>query len=277
MNTNPLNFVAIDFETATPQHHICAVGIVTVIDGHIIEKYYTLVKPPYNKISKKSIETHHITPDQTFYAPVFPEIFPEIQRRLQNQTVVAHNALGFDTYALYDTMRFYSIPDTLNITWLDTLNEFPETLSAACQKNNIPLDHHDALSDATACAYLHLLHLQKTISPAPKEQRRKTHPSVAPQFNTPDNPFLGLRFVVSGQFITWPDRDDLLALLEAFGARTSSSVSKLTNILITGNEPGTTKFRQMQENIAAGRNAKIITEQHFLDFLAQIGFPTKLK
>lgn len=35
-----MNFVAIDFETAV-KHNICAVGIVTVVNGEIIEEYFS--------------------------------------------------------------------------------------------------------------------------------------------------------------------------------------------------------------------------------------------
>lgn len=274
MTTTPLDFVAIDFETATLQHEsACAIGIVTVKNGHIIEKYYTLIKPPYNKMSSTCIECHGITPDQTANAPVFAKIYPEIQRRLQDQVVIAHNAYGFDSHVLTATMKYYSIPDTLNITWFDTLEEYPMALNIACEENNIPLDHHDALSDATACALLHLLHLQRTTPPAPKERRKRQQPSIDPQFNTPDNPFINTRIVLSGQFTTWPDRDDLTTLLRQLGARTSDSVSNLTNILVIGNEAGPRKIQRMQENIDSGKDARILTEAEIIQLLLTIGAP----
>ncbi len=31
-----------------------------------------------------------------------------------------------------------------------------------CQENNIPLNHHDALSDAKACAELYLKHMEES-------------------------------------------------------------------------------------------------------------------
>lgn len=41
-----MNFAAIDFETATGRRNsACAVGIVTVEDGEIIDKYYSLIRP----------------------------------------------------------------------------------------------------------------------------------------------------------------------------------------------------------------------------------------
>ena len=51
------NFVAIDFETAI-KHHICAVGIVTVVNGEIIEEYYSLIKPPNNEYNYYCTQVH---------------------------------------------------------------------------------------------------------------------------------------------------------------------------------------------------------------------------
>ena len=45
-----MTFTAIDFETATyDRHSACAVGIVTIDNGIIIDEYYTLIQPPDKK------------------------------------------------------------------------------------------------------------------------------------------------------------------------------------------------------------------------------------
>ena len=44
-----MNFVAIDFETATQRRDsACAVGIVTVHDGLVVERFSALIQPPHN-------------------------------------------------------------------------------------------------------------------------------------------------------------------------------------------------------------------------------------
>ena len=43
-----MNFVAIDFETAT-SFHPCSVGIVTVENGIIVDEFVTLIQPPRNE------------------------------------------------------------------------------------------------------------------------------------------------------------------------------------------------------------------------------------
>lgn len=158
------SFVAIDFETAI-QHHICAVGIVTVLGGNIVDEYYTLVQPPENEYSYFTIKVHGITPEQTVEAPTFYQIFPEIQKRLQGKVVVAHNE-GFDRGVLMKSMRDNSLDyELLELAdkWECTMQIYrqkgyrPYKLDACCRQHGISLNHHEALSDARACAKLYLL------------------------------------------------------------------------------------------------------------------------
>lgn len=47
--SNKMTFTAIDFETATGHpESACAVGIVMVEEGVIVDEYYTLIQPPNN-------------------------------------------------------------------------------------------------------------------------------------------------------------------------------------------------------------------------------------
>lgn len=46
MEKGNINFVAIDFETMTPDlTSACAVGMVQVVNGVIMQKFYSLIKP----------------------------------------------------------------------------------------------------------------------------------------------------------------------------------------------------------------------------------------
>ena len=160
------NYVAIDFETAIA-HHICSVGIVTVENGEIVEEFHALIQPPENEYNYYNIKVHGITPDQTINEPSFYGVYPEIKKRLQGQTVVAHNE-KFDRGVLMKTMRDYSMNyDELNLShqWECTVKIYRKLgykkagLAHCCAVNNIPLQHHDALSDARACAVLYRLAL----------------------------------------------------------------------------------------------------------------------
>jgi DNA polymerase-3 subunit epsilon len=75
------------------------VGIVTVENGVIVDEFVSLIKPPNNLYSPFTIQVHGIYPRDTVNAKSFTQVFPEIQRRLQNRVVVAHNE-SFDRNVL---------------------------------------------------------------------------------------------------------------------------------------------------------------------------------
>ena len=160
------NFVAIDFETATANRNsACAVGIVTVKNGKITDEYHTLIKPPNNEYNWHNIQVHGITENDTRNAPAFNKIYPELKKRLQGKTVVAHNE-SFDRSVLQKTMIENGFNySELNISeqWECTMrlcranDKYPSgKLAECCAVDNIELKHHEALSDARACAELYL-------------------------------------------------------------------------------------------------------------------------
>jgi DNA polymerase III subunit epsilon len=160
-----MNFTAIDFETATGKRSsACAVGIVTVVNGAITEVYYSLIQPPGNEYFGMNIAVHGIRPNDTVDSPTFKEIYPEIKKRLQGQTLVAHNEV-FDRSVLKRTMEHYALDYTeleLAERWECTMRIYkakgfaPYKLNACCERLGIPLRHHEALSDAIGCAHLYL-------------------------------------------------------------------------------------------------------------------------
>ena len=161
-----MTFTAIDFETATGYpESACAVGIVTVNDGVITEEYYTLIQPPNNEYWYQNIMVHGIKPIETINGKTFDQVFPEIQKRLFGRKIVAHNE-AFDRRVLTKTMKAYGLYyDELEIAdmWECTCKIYrkkgykPANLKYCSDLNNIQLVHHEALSDARACAKLYLL------------------------------------------------------------------------------------------------------------------------
>ena len=161
-----MNFAAIDFETATGRRNsACAVGIVTVENGEIIDRYYSLIRPPGNAYNWMNINVHGIRPTDTANAPTFEDIYPEIRERLIQKTVVAHNEV-FDRSVLRRTMEYYTLDyDELQLAerWECTMKIYkqkgfvPYKLNACCERLGIELEHHEALSDALACAKLYLM------------------------------------------------------------------------------------------------------------------------
>lgn len=157
-------FTAIDFETATgAMESACAVGIVTLTNGVITDEYYSLIQPPENEYWRSNILIHGITPAMTESLPGFHAIYPEVRKRLQGRLVIAHNE-QFDRNVLKRTMSMYGLdydelllPDRWECTCriYRSLGYKPANLNACCEREGIELKHHEALSDARACALLY--------------------------------------------------------------------------------------------------------------------------
>ncbi len=153
------SFTAIDFETAQGNHiSICQIGLVKVRDGVITDELKMLVKPPLNHYWKNFTAIHGISAKDTFDKPTFKEVWPEIERFITNQMVVAHNGFRFDFPVLEKTLSYYGLAIP-NYKKDCTYRIFKANLAEICKIKKIPLNHHDALSDARACAQLYLHHI----------------------------------------------------------------------------------------------------------------------
>lgn len=154
-------FTAIDFETAQGYRwSICQVGLVRVENGIITHEIDLLVQPPENYYWQRFTEIHGISARDTINAPTFDQIWHKIAPFIENQNVIAHNGFGFDFPVLGKTLEHYgmSAPDYNKYC---TYKIYRSNLATLCQEHNIPLNHHDALSDAKACAELYMRSLKK--------------------------------------------------------------------------------------------------------------------
>ncbi len=157
-------FTAIDFETALPDpNSICQVGMVRMVDGEIAEKVNQLICPPKNRYFHKNIEIHKIRPEDTKDAPSFAEFWPKIRHLIEGQVVVAHNS-GFDVNCLRSTLAHYEM-DQPEFEERCTRVIYGRGLAYLSKKYKINLNHHDAYSDAHACAQLYIKHLQRQNLP----------------------------------------------------------------------------------------------------------------
>lgn len=158
------SFTAIDFETAhwNPSS-ICQVGLIRVERGEIVAEVDRLVRPPDNYYFYKNVEIHGIKPMDTENAPTFDVVWHEIKHHIRDQVVVAHNS-QFDVNCLRSTLAFY---DEIQPEFEErcTRKIYRRGLAYLSKKYRIPLKHHDALSDAHACAQLYLKHLARQRLP----------------------------------------------------------------------------------------------------------------
>ena len=158
------SFSAVDFETATwSPASICQVGIVRVENGEITAKVNELVQPPKNAYYHKNVGIHGIRPEDTSTAPSFEEVWFDFKHLIEDQVFVAHNA-GFDVNCLRSTLAFYDLVQP-EFEVRCTRVIYRRGLAYLSKKYKIALDHHDAYSDAHACAQLYLKHLRRQALP----------------------------------------------------------------------------------------------------------------
>lgn len=150
-------FVAIDFETAdNGADSACAIGLVRVENWQIVERLSLLIRPPRNRIWFTHV--HKLTWDMVKDAPAFAEAWAQCQFLLEGAgAFIAHNA-GFDRGVLHaccvsaglnpPDLPFACTVRLAKRTWKLPRND----LASVCKRLRIPLNHHDALSDAEACA-----------------------------------------------------------------------------------------------------------------------------
>jgi DNA polymerase-3 subunit epsilon len=154
------SFTAIDFETAQGKRwSICQVGLVRVEDGRVVNKLNLLVCPPGNMYLPGNTRIHGISERHTCNSPRFAGVWPLLRPYIENETVVAHNG-AFDFSCLKHTLEYYKIQQPMYRQQC-TYKIYGKGLAACCSDHRIQLNHHDALSDAMACAQLYLIHLNK--------------------------------------------------------------------------------------------------------------------
>ena len=156
------DFAAIDFETANNERtSVCSVGVVIVRDGEIVDSFYSLIQPEPNYYNYWCSQVHGLSREDTEDAPVFPEVWKQIEPLIEGLPLVAHNK-AFDESCLKAVFRCYQMdyPDyEFYCTCVASRKAFPQaenhqlhTISKLCGyelKN-----HHHALADAEACAWI---------------------------------------------------------------------------------------------------------------------------
>jgi DNA polymerase-3 subunit epsilon len=176
-----MNFVAIDFETANYQaNSACSVGLVKVVDGVIVDKAVYLIRPPTRDFVFTYI--HGLTWKHVAKQEDFGSLWQKIESLLTGADFLAAHNASFDRRVLEACCATYGIPmprlpfrctvQVARRTW----GIYPTKLSNVCEMLNIELNHHEALSDANACAQI-ILEAGKALatnggSPLEKPSRR---------------------------------------------------------------------------------------------------------
>ncbi len=154
------NFAAIDFETANYHRgSVCSVGIVIVKNGIITDKLYRLICPRPNYYTYWNTQIHGLSYYDTCNEPEFPNVWKDIQPKLENLPLVAHNS-PFDEGCLKAVHQLFEMPYPkykFHCTCRMARKAFPELknhkLHTVADYIGFDLkNHHHALADAEACA-----------------------------------------------------------------------------------------------------------------------------
>ena len=177
-----LDFSAIDFETANEHRaSACAVGVVRVRGGRIVETYATLLRPRVLRVDWRNQQVHGISEAQLHNAPTLADVWPQLLPYLHQQPVVAHNS-AFDVSVLEYSCRDFGLPVpafhalcSVKLAKLCWPHFERHKLDHVARQFGIPLSHHDALSDARACAEITVRALRSgTALPLCYKQRELT-------------------------------------------------------------------------------------------------------
>lgn len=166
-----MNFVAIDFETATPERHsACEMGICIVEDFKIVETKSWLIKPPsFPYFNRYNVAVHGIQPEDVISAPTFDEVWHEAQDIMYGHLMLAHNA-SFDASVLRSCLDYYGFYRP-KINYLCSIQIAKHSwknlprygLKALAEHLDITFNHHRAGDDAEVCAKIATMAFQRLM------------------------------------------------------------------------------------------------------------------
>ncbi len=150
-------FAAIDFETADHgPDSACAVGVVRVEGLNVVHREKVLIRPPRPRVLFSHL--HGITWEMVREAEPFAAAWPRLAPLLDGAAVLAAHNAAFDRRVLAaccaaaglaaPAVPFICTVQLARRRWGLKPNDLP----SVCRRLGIGLIHHDAGSDAEACA-----------------------------------------------------------------------------------------------------------------------------
>jgi len=299
-----MNFVTIDFETATAQRDSpCEIGLTFVENSRIVETKSWLIKPHYYPhFDYFNVALHGIRPQDVKNEPEFCDLWNDIRPLVDGQFLIAHNA-GFDLSVLRRTLDTYQIPyPTLSYSCSYIFSKkvwqgLPAyDLKTLCRTNGIDLNHHRAGADSRATAELALKAFEKAgvccVEDFPDKLRtiigrvyeggyqasetKQIHSNPALVIgdvtkHNPESIFYGKTVVFTGTLSSMV-RVDAQQLIANIGGTLGNGVTAKTDYLIVGQQDyrvvGDDGMSSKQEKavklIEKGATLEVISENDFL-------------
>lgn len=153
------DFLAIDFETANgARDSACALAVVKVSGGQITEEECHLIRPPTSDFWFTHI--HGITWPDVSDCPDFGRVWARIEHHFRDVDFVAAHYAPFDRGVLRACCQTYGLEEP-GVPYQCTVDLAraqwglrPTKLPDVCNFFGIKLNHHQADSDARACAQI---------------------------------------------------------------------------------------------------------------------------
>jgi len=150
-------FVAIDFETANhDRDSACSVALVRVEGEQIVQRTSSFIRPPRREFVFTDL--HGISWEHVATAPTFGELWPKLVPMLEGAEFMAAHWATFDDGVLRaccaaarlrpPALRFECTVEWSKRAWGLRSAKLP----IVCRHLGLRLEHHDAASDAEACA-----------------------------------------------------------------------------------------------------------------------------
>lgn len=276
------DFLAFDVETATRKKgSICQIGYVIVRDLKIVKEFFRKVRPPDNDYEPAQTGIHHMNSNDTKHEPEFPEIWKLIREDFESNLLVAHNVKSTERPALIQTLENYGL-EVPDLKWFCTYELTDLALVDACESLCVELTkHHDALADAKACANILIkMTLGEKLDESlitPKEKKspfdgyEHLHGAVLKKnldVDDKDNPFYDKRVVITGKLSSM-EKNEAAEILQGKGANVNTSISKLTDFVITGSGAGPVKLEKVAALNSKGAGIELLKEDQFLKMINQ--------
>lgn len=152
-----LTYVALDFETADPMRDsACALALVKVSGMRVVDRVTRLIRPPRPEFWFTHI--HGLTWEDVEGEPTFEDVWPELEPFLDGADFLAAHNAPFDRSVLRACCERagYEMPPQEFLCTVRLARRVwdirPTRLPDVCTFLDIPLEHHEAGSDAEACA-----------------------------------------------------------------------------------------------------------------------------
>ena len=163
-------FVAIDFETANhSRDSACSIGIAIAEGGRLVSLERRLIRPPNSEFFFTYI--HGLTWNEVRDEPSFSEVWRDLDPVIADADFLAAHNASFDRSVLHaccatHRLRLPKQPFVCTVQVARSVfNIYPTKLPDVCRHLEILLFHHEAGSDAEACARIVLAAMNRGWEP----------------------------------------------------------------------------------------------------------------